>query len=267
MREEEPRTEETDGRTIGGGNKGRRTEKRGPKRSRAADGDVIGLVHLLRYIHGYQRTTSKGVREEMRRTGCGAAWEQRDWKQYASEGREWKGATAGGDGFDSGDEDGGAGGGRKGRAETTRERMRDEEWETRHYREYEERDDDVCEVERAAAAVAAGDDDELLRELEDSTAQGGACSDKTTRKGQGDDRVAEGRGEEEGEQREYTNKRDKAGNDGRSEMQRSSREGKGKPGTSGGETEMMDESQSKRQERKSNNYKANKGKKGKGKRE
>ena len=117
---DEQGTEKEDRQTASCGKKGRGTEKRGPKRSRAADGDVVGLVHLLRYIHGYQRTTSKRVREEMRRTGCGAAWERRDWNQYTSEGREGKEAAAEGDEFDSGDEDGGAGGGRRGRAETTR---------------------------------------------------------------------------------------------------------------------------------------------------
>ena len=164
-------TENANRQTAGCGKKGRGTEKRGPKRSRAADGDVVGLVHLLRYIHGYQRPTSKGVREEMRRTGCGAAWERRDWNQYEREGRKGEEATAEREGFDSGDEDGRAGGGRRGRAETTRERMRDEEWANRHYREYEEGDDDICEAGLAAAAVAAGDDDELLRELEDSAAE------------------------------------------------------------------------------------------------
>ena len=65
---DEQRTENADRETAVGGGKGSGTEKRGPKRSRAADGDVVGLVHLLRYIHGYQRTTSKGVREEIGRS-------------------------------------------------------------------------------------------------------------------------------------------------------------------------------------------------------
>ena len=145
--------------------------------------------------------------------------------------------------------------------------MRDEEWANRYYREYEERDDDICEAELAAAAVAAGDDDELLRELEDSTAQGGTCSDGTLRGNQGDEREAQGRGEKEGGPRVNTYKRNKAVEDERSGQQHSSREGDRKPVTSRGEVETVGERRSETQKKRSKDYKANKGRKGKGKRE
>jgi hypothetical protein len=203
---------------------------------------VVGLVHLLRYIHGYQRPTSKGVREEMRRTGCGAAWERRDWKQYEREGRKEGEATEEREGFDSGDEDGRAGGGRRGRAKTTRERMRDEEWVNRHYREYEEGDDDICEAGLAAAAIAAGDDDELLRELEESVTGSSTCIDGQMSGEQRNEHRNQEGGDENRGSAEGKNKRNEAGEDDGGMQQQANGAGDGGPGMSTGEAETTGES-------------------------
>ena len=170
----EPEGRENIGRE--GGNQERRKGKQGPKRSRAADGDVIGLVHLLRYMHGYQRPMSKGTKQEMKDTKCGKPWEKQDTigrrrgtgKESAETGREER--------FESDQEEETGDRTRNSRAESARERLRDEEWERQNYRERVEEEEEECEVEIAAAAVAAGGDDELYDRLTSAARDTGECA-------------------------------------------------------------------------------------------
>ena len=161
---EEVREEEGNEREHARTGKGRR----GPTKSRAADGDVIGLVHLLRYLHGYQRPMGEEIRREMEASKCGAPWRRKREKGGGRE-KEKEGGVRGegGEGFES--ETGGneeAEWEREGRALSERRRIREETWELREHREsIEGEEEDECGVEMRATAVAAGDDDGLWEEL------------------------------------------------------------------------------------------------------
>ena len=171
-----------------------RKERRGPTKSRAADGDVIGLVHLLRYMHGYQRPMGEKIRRKMEESKCRAPWRRTGGEDEGEEGekaREVGGEEGGGFESETGENEE-AGWQREGRAQKERRRIRDETWELREHREsMEGEDEDECGVEIRATAVAAGDDDSLWEELVEEAQRRDICE---RRAGGGNEEGEQGRG-------------------------------------------------------------------------
>ena len=237
-------TTETDGVREEEGRIGERArvgkERRGPAKSRAADGDVIGLVHLLRYMHGYQRPMGEKVRREMEDSKCGAPWRRIEGED--EEGGGEKARKAGGEegeGFESETgENAEAGWEREGRALKERRRIRDETWELREHREtMEGEDEDECGVEIRATAVAAGDDDSLWEELMDEAQRRDTCENRAGGRSAEGERVGRYAGAGEGERnQDHKRTEGEKSTEGQEEVRR--REGEEMPRvmrTTGGE--------------------------------